>query len=468
MGTRKQQKLNRLIMDTEINCSRVLVSKRSPAVRGEIGVNPQFSLPGDKSISHRALLLSAIANGRSRLDNVLRSGVTQVMIDGLEKLGVKIESLGTSVIVHGCGLKGFQSPTGYIDCRNSATTIRLLAGAVAASGVNAILDGSIGLRNRPMRRIIEPLERMGVRIDHQDYHAPIGFNQPVTSIKAIQYRLPVASAQVKSCLLIAGLSAEGTLILREPAPSRDHTEIMLRSMGVDLGGKFEKVTRDYVIQMTNRQPLYLTPLVDYIIPGDISAASFLIVAGTIVPGSVLTLRNVLLNPTRTGLIDILNNMGANIHAMDKRQQHGEVVGDIRVSYARLNGIRIDGPDVVRMIDEFPVFAIAASCADGVTVVRGAQELRHKESDRISALCTELQKIGVKIKELEDGFEIIGQEILQGGSVESHGDHRLAMALAVAGSVSRDPVLVANPDIIDESFPNFQKIFTYIGADMQEV
>jgi 3-phosphoshikimate 1-carboxyvinyltransferase len=389
-------------------------------------------------------------------------------IEGLEKLGVKIESLGTSVIVHGCGLKGFQSPTGTIDCRNSATTIRLLAGAIAASGVNAILDGSSGLRDRPMRRIIDPLERMGVLIDHQDYHAPIGFNQPATSIKAIKYRLPVASAQVKSCLLIAGLSAEGTLILREPAPSRDHTEIMLRSMGVDLGCKFENETRDYVIQMKNRQPLKLTPLVDYISPGDISAASFLIVAGTIVPDSELTLRNVLLNPTRTGLIDILNNMGANIHAMNKRRKHGELVGDIRVRYSRLNGIRIDGPDVVRMIDEFPVFAIAASCAVGVTVVRGAQELRHKESDRISVLCTELQKIGVKIKELEDGFEIIGQEILQGGSVEPHGDHRLAMALAVAGSVSLDPVIVANPEIIDESFPNFQEIFTHVGADMQEV
>jgi len=390
------------------------------------------------------------------------------MIDGLQKLGVKIESLGTSVIVHGCGMKGFKPPTGYIDCRNSGTTMRLLAGAVAASGVNAVLDGSTGLRNRPMRRIIEPLERMGVRIDHQDYHAPIGFNQPVTSISPITYRLPVASAQVKSCLLIAGLSAEGTLILREPAPSRDHTEIMLRSMGVDLSCKFDKENQDYIIQMTNRQPLRLTPLVDYIIPGDISAASFLIVAGTIVPDSELTLHNVLLNPKRTGLIDILNNMGAGIHTTEKRRQHGEMVGDIRVRYARLNGTRIDGPDVVRMIDEFPVFAIAASCANGVTVVRGASELRYKESDRISALCTELQKIGVKIKELEDGFEIIGQEILQGGSVESHGDHRLAMALAVAGSVSRDPVIVVNPEIIDESFPNFLEIFNHIGADMQEV
>lgn len=432
---------------------------------GTIGLGEGFLLPGDKSISHRAILLSTLAEGVSTITNLQISGVTQVMINGLRKMGLGLDLIGSTLHVHGSGLGSYRSPDGPINCGNSATSLRLMAGAIAANGIEVTLDGSDGLRRRPMERIIEPLRRMGVRVESVNGHAPLTIIPGNFPLQGLDFSLPVASAQVKSCILLAGLAAEGKIILKEPGPSRDHTEKMLTSMGVPITTKQSANKEIFITEMNVCHPVVLSPLV-YDVPGDISAASFLIVAAAIVPGSEVRINRVLLNPTRTGLLEALINMGADITLLNVAQFHGELVGDILVRHRALSGIDIDGTLVVRMIDEFPIFSIAAACAQGITRVRDADELRHKESDRITALCLELTKIGIEARECSDGFDITGGKPISGGEVDPHGDHRLAMALSVAGLVSSDPVLVRNAQIIQESFPGFFGLLQNIGANIE--
>lgn len=450
-----------------------LVAKAGGELRGEVGRRGEYCLPGDKSISHRAALLAAIADGESRISNFLVSGVTWAMLRALTGLGINWDLDDSTLTVYGQGIEGFISPKEPVQCGNSGTTMRLLAGAVAASGVSATLDGSEGLRRRPMNRIVQPLRQMGVEIFSLNGCAPLNINPSVSPLRSIDYSLPVASAQVKSCILIAALSAEGISVIREPAPSRDHTERMLGSMGVsvqrELTGDTESqgeshVEKTYLTTIIPPVPRRLSPLM-CTIPGDISAASFLIVAGLIVPNSQLMLRQVGLNPTRTGLIEVLQKMGADIQILELPEEHGEPAGDIIVKSSQLQGTEVSGLSVVRMIDEFPIFSIAAACAQGKTVVRDAVELRHKESDRISALCGELQKLGVRIKEEVEGFQIDGGFPIQGGTVQPHGDHRLAMSLAVAGLVAQDPVFIQGAEIIQESFPAFVQLLQQLGADI---
>lgn len=457
-------------------------------------------LPGDKSISHRAALFAALANGESRFENYLVAGVTRAMLEALSSLGVRwhFEKNGRvadihevekhkhpTLIVLGNGLGGLKAPAQSIHCGNSATTLRLLAGALAAAGIPAVLDGSPGLRRRPMRRIIEPLRQMGVAIGATDYRAPIvlqnskvryladrvGVKEGSRSsqefhLEAINYTLPVASAQVKTCLLLAGLSANGPTTLIEPGPSRDHSERMLKSMGALVTSSTQSTPSSGDQFITTLSPLLrmrpLLPL-EMTIPGDISTAAFLIVAALITPNSKIKLESVGLNPTRIGLLDALKAMGANIEIAPRGELHGEPVGDLTVFSSQLSGIEISGPLVVRMIDEFPIFAVAASYAQGSSVVHDATELRHKESDRITALCEQLRILSVDVQEHRDGFTINGGTPPKGGEVDPQGDHRLGMSLTVAGLAAESTITLRNAEIVYESFPGFKETFASLGA-----
>jgi len=440
--------------------SRLIVNP-GKSLSGSVG------LPGDKSISHRAALFAALASGESLVENFLVSGVTQAMLGALSDLGVEWNLEGTTLTVTGRGLRGLSAPAGPLDCGNSGTTLRILAGALAGAGIPATLTGSPGLRRRPMKRIVLPLQEMGVPIQATESGtAPLVLSsRPIgQSLKSLVYTLPVASAQVKTCLLLAALAADGPTTLHEPGPSRDHTERMLNAMGVSVVHRpIPSTDQAYETILTPPSPLDLTSL-HMTIPGDISAAAFLIVAALTTPGSQVTFPGVGLNPTRTGLLDALKQMGADLQIRDPRQLHGEPVGDLTVRYSHLQGTQVSGGLVVRMIDEFPAFTIAAAHAQGQTVVREAEELRHKESDRISAMCSGLSALGVPTQELQDGFIISGGVIPGGASVGPHGDHRLAMALGVAGLASEKPVTVTDANIITESFPDFIPTLNSLGAD----
>ena len=451
-----------------------LIVMPGSSLQGEVGTQGRLSLPGDKSISHRAALFAALAEGESEIDNFLVSGVTSAMLNALTRIGVKWEIVGELLRIDGIGFgnSGREasklSESLRINCGNSATTLRLLAGALAAMGIPAILDGTAGLKRRPMGRIVKPLKQMGVAIEATNGCAPLHLKRSAMPLQPIDYMTRVASAQVKSCILLAALAANGKTTLREPGPSRDHTERMLRSMGIAVVSETELLQdgRDYNITQVNTKPqVSLNPL-KMKIPGDFSAAAFLVVAGLICPGSKVTIRGVGLNPTRTGLLDALDRMGADLRIDNMVELNDELIGDIHIQSSNLRGIEVNGSLVVRMIDEFPIFAVAASYAKGRTVVSEARELRYKESDRISSLCRELKIIGATVSEKPDGFIIDGREKLTGGKVEPHGDHRLAMALTVAGLNAQRPVSVVDPDIISESFQEFYTIMEGLGGNLR--
>ncbi len=398
-------------------------------------------MPGDKSLAHRAALFAAIAEGESVVENYPDSGVTRAMRGALETLGVP-SSLENGVLrIVGNGFKPFPKAGAVAYCGNSATTIRLLAGAVAGTCSNAVLDGSEGLRRRPMGRIADPLAEMGASVETTDGHAPIRIS-PV-QLKHIGYTLPVASAQVLSCLQIAALGADGESRFSAPGPVRDHTVRMLASMGAEIVGHGNESTV---------RPLSapLRPL-NGTLPGDASSAAFIFAAAAIVPGSCVTVKGVGVNPGRTGFLDILSQMGAKISLASERDEMGEPVADVTLEAAPLKGVEVFGDVVVRAIDEFPALAVVAAFAEGDTVVREAKELRFKESDRIAAIVTQFSALGVEVEEYSDGFRIRGGT-LRGGTAAANGDHRLAMSLALAGL--RADVAVEGAEILNESFPGF--------------
>jgi 3-phosphoshikimate 1-carboxyvinyltransferase len=428
-------------------------------LRGEV------VLPGDKSLSHRSALFAALADGESVIQNFLVAGVTESLLGALAELKVAWELDGTILKVAGRGMRGLRPASAPLQCGNSATTMRLLAGAVAAAGIPAVLDGTSGLRRRPMNRIIEPLRRMGVGIDSEaGGKAPLKLlGRPIgEKLRTVDYELPVASAQVKTCLLLAALAAEGPVRLTEPALSRDHTERMLAGMGVGIRSRFSEAGAE--VMLTPPEPMLLQPL-QTTLPGDFSSAAFLIVAALVTPGSEIVLRGVGLNPTRTGLLDALLEMGADIRIDRECDQAGEPSGDLTIRSSSLKGICIAAPRVVNMIDEFPAFTTAAAYADGITTVKDAAELRHKESDRISAVCSQLKVLGVDINETPDGYRVRGASILAGGRVGANGDHRLGMALAVAGLGASTPVMVEGAEIISESLPGFSSALISLGAQV---
>jgi 3-phosphoshikimate 1-carboxyvinyltransferase len=424
-------------------------------------------LPGDKSLSHRALLFAAMADGESVVDHFLASGVTRVMVKALLQMGVPVTVAGDRLTVVGRGWQALQPPAEPLDCGNSATTLRQLAGALAAAGIPAVLDGSPGLRQRPMDRIVGPLLQMGVPIAATGLGqrcAPLVLHARAAGrrLAGVDYTLPVASAQVKTCILLAGLAADGPVVVREPALSRDHTERMFAAMGVHM----ERLPVPDGVAVRMEPPSGPLQPLRVRLPGDFSSAAFWLVAALVTPGSDVVLEEVGLNPTRTGLLDVLREMGGDIRVMDERMVAGEPAGDIRVVHSALRAVRVHGGRVVRMIDEFPVFAIAAMHAAGRTEVHDARELRYKESDRVAVLCRELNQAGARVEEFEDGFAVEGPCPARACRVQSHGDHRLAMSLAVMGLAAGGAVTVDGAEMVAESYPGFIGVLQALGAAVE--
>jgi len=423
----------------------------SGPLRGHIRV------PGDKSISHRALILGAIADGASRIENYLPAADCRATLGAIRAIGVEVEEVsGTSLVIHGRGLRGLQEPSDLVDCVRSGTTMRLLAGLLAGQPFLSVLGGESQLRRRPMGRIIEPLRLMGATILGRD-----GGRLPPLAVQGgdlhgIDYTLPVASAQVKSALLLAGLYADSPTTIREPGPARDHTERLLGAMGTRL----EPGNRD--VRELRIWPGESLRALDVEVPGDLSAAAFLVVAAALVSGSEIMVEGVGVNPTRAGLLDSLRAMGAALTVEKRRDVSGEPVADLAVQATELCGVEVDGDTVVRMIDEFPILAVAATQAQGETLVRDASELRVKETDRIATTVAELRRLGAEIEARADGFVVYGPTPLAGTTVHSHGDHRLAMALAVAGLVASGETVVQDVACIVDSFPGFEALLRGIA------
>ncbi len=404
----------------------------------------ELSIPGDKSISHRALLLSALATGTSSIRGLLTAKDCLATFKALQMMGVVIRRESVDLIrVHGVGKTGLQQPKTPIDCANSGTTMRLLTGVLAGQSFATTLIGDESLQKRPMDRIRRPLNLMGANINTTGSNPPIyiGAN---AFLQGICYPLPIASAQVKSAILLAGLYAQGDTSVIETQITRDHTEKMLQTFGCTVEKNANK------IRIKNNQELCATEIT---IPGDLSSAAFFIVAATLIPGSSLLIKNVGINPTRAGVLSILALMGADITVLDERLYGQEPVANLRVRYAPLKGINIPQHLVSIAIDEFPILFIAASLAKGETYLEGAAELRTKESDRIEVMVQGLRKLGVSIDAFDDGVRITGG-VLQGGEINSFGDHRIAMAFIIAGSVAASAVKVKNCQNIDTSFPQF--------------
>jgi 3-phosphoshikimate 1-carboxyvinyltransferase len=416
-------------------------------------------VPGDKSISHRAVMFSAIANGVSTVRNFLDGGDCFATINVMRGLGVEVEERSsTELVIHGRGLDGLQEPTDFLNCGNSGTTIRLMAGLLAGQKFTSFLTGTPQIRRRPMARIVKPLRQMGATIvGRQDgNYAPLGIGQ--STLRGIDYTLPVASAQVKSCLLLAGLYGQGLTVIRQPGPARDHTERMLAAMGAPIAVYGNTIHSE-------RPDRELSPI-EIDVPGDISSAAFLLVAASIIPDSHITITGVGVNPTRTGIVTALQEMGASIEYRNERLQSGEPVADIEVRYSELRGTEFGGEAIVTMIDELPVLAVAASQAHGRTVVRDASELRVKETDRIATTVTELRKMGVNIEPTPDGFIVEGPTRLLGGAAESQGDHRLAMATTIAALAVNGPTTIYGADVTADSFPGFEYTLQALGADLE--
>jgi 3-phosphoshikimate 1-carboxyvinyltransferase len=415
-------------------------------------------VPGDKSISHRAVLLSAIATGTGRITGFLPSGDCLATVGAVRALGVEIEepALGT-LLVRGVGLHGLREPAGVLDCARSGTAMRLLAGMLAAQPFLSILSGDSQLLWRPMGRVVEPLRLMGGTVLGRDggRYPPLAIHGG--PLHGIDYTLPVASAQVKSALLLAGLYADGPTTLREPNLSRDHTERMLRAMAARLRVGHREV---------GIEPTELLEALEISVPGDFSSAAYLAVAAALVPGSEVTIGSVGVNPTRTGLLDALRAMCADVAVENQRIVSGEPVADLVVRGTPLSGVQVGGEAVVRMIDEFPILAVAATQAQGETFVRDAAELRVKETDRIATVTDELRRMGAEIEALPDGFRVRGPTRLKGTAIQSHSDHRLAMALIVAGLVAQGETTVHGADCISDSFPGFQVALRRLGGELQ--
>lgn len=414
-----------------------------------------MTVPGDKSVTHRALILTALAEGTSTISDYCRGEDCLNTMRAFQALGIKIEEMPERLTVHGKGFWGLNEPNGPIDCGNSGTGIRLLAGVLAGQDFFTVLTGDESIRRRPMGRVVKPLREMGAVIAGRKGGelAPLAITGK--RLHGVEHRSPVASAQVKSSLLLAGLFAEGVTRFGEPRLSRDHTERMFRFFGIPL----TKDGSDLVLQGRTAVGWAGRRVV---IPGDFSAAAFFLVGATIIPGSDVTIRNVGLNPTRTGLIEVMKKMGADIQILAQREEAGEPVADLRVRSALLKGVTI-GPDLIpQTIDEFPILCVAAAVADGDTVISGAEELRVKESDRIATMSQELQAMGAQITERPDGMVIQG--LGRGGEngrlravsgAKSHGDHRVAMSLAIGGLTADRRMAIADSGCIDTSFPNFE-------------
>lgn len=456
---------------------------KSKSIKGELAPPP------DKSITHRAVMFSSLAEGKSIIRNPLMAEDPISTMNAMRMLGVEIEqqtsraaeqqsnrennyslkttallrSCSTALIIHGRGLHGLKEPFDVINCGNSGTTARLISGILAGNPFFSVLTGDDSLRQRPMARVINPLRQMGAIISarQEDKYLPMAIKGG--GLKAIRYEMPVASAQLKSCLILAGLYAEGITEIIEPQKSRDHTERMLKAMGAKIEQKSSSAAEQQSIFIHGLQPsaFSLQPL-DITIPGDFSSAAFFIVAALIVPNSEILIKNVILNPTRTGLLEVIKDMGGEFKIENMMDVSGEPVGEIYVkSASSLKAVKVGKKLMPSMIDEFPILCVLATQADGVTEIRGAEELRVKESDRIKAMATELKKLGVELEEYPDGIAIKGRSILSGAIVDSYNDHRVAMSLAIAGLVAEGETVINNPKCVDISFPGFFSVLNQL-------
>lgn len=419
----------------------------APKLRGMSG------LPGDKSISHRTLILGSVADGLTTVTGLSESADVDRTKTCLEALGVKISEKDGEIQINGEGLDGLQAPSDALDAGNSGTTMRLLAGLLASLPFTSTIDGDKSLRSRPMKRIIDPLKQMGAKIDSKKGNAPLTFHK--AKLKPIEYESPIASAQIKSCLLLASLSTKGTMRVTEPTLSRDHTERMLRKFGV----KIKSLKKG--VELKTPVTLKATH-VD--VPGDLSAAAFFLVAGSLVNDSRLELQNVGVNPSRTGILDALEHMGANITRWREHIRSREPRANLMVETSQLMPYLFKGALIPRIIDELPIIAVAATQARGRTVIKDAQELRVKESDRIATTADNLRRMGATIEATDDGWIIDGPTPLKGAEIDSFGDHRIAMAFAVAGLIAEGETVINDVDCVNTSFPNF---FTTLDSFREE-
>ncbi len=413
--------------------------KKMTAVGGEITV------PGDKSISHRAIMLGAIADGTTHITGFLKGADCLATIDCFRRMGIEIDVTDDLITVHGKGLHGLKKPDDMLYTGNSGTTTRLLCGLLSAQDFDTDITGDSSICRRPMGRVTKPLALMGAKIENE--YCPLHIYG--TQLNGIDYKMTVASAQVKTALILAALYAQGTTVIHETEKSRDHTELMLGAMGADI-----KVNGlDITVNKTNK----LTAQ-DITVPGDISSAAFFLVLGSIMPDSEIVIRNVGMNPTRTGIIDVLTQMGADLEIFNERTATGEPTADIRVRSSRLHGVKIGGDIIPRLIDELPVIATAALFAEGTTVISDAQELKVKETDRIKAVTDEFKKTGADITPTDDGMIIVGGKPLHGADFETYGDHRMAMSLAILAQRAEGVSTICEDDCVAVSYPEFFEHF----------
>ncbi len=416
----------------------------------------EMDISGDKSISHRAIMFAAVADGVSRIDGFLEGEDTRATAAVFGQMGVRIEAPSDGVrIVHGVGLDGLREPSAPLDCGNAGTAMRLLAGLLCGQDFDCELIGDASLSKRPMRRVMDPLMRMGAQVEAANGGLPPLRIRGGRALRGIDYTTEVASAQVKSAVLLAGLRAHGETVVREAQPTRDYSERMLAAFGwpIEFSPGIARLSGGHRLRAS-----------DIAVPADFSSAAFFIVAATLVPGSELVLKNIGLNPRRTGLLHVLRAMGADIAEERRNERGGEPVADLRVRHARLRGIDVPLEHVADMIDEFPALFVAAACAQGITRVRGAAELRVKESDRLATMAAGLAELGIRVDETADGADIYGGT-LRGGSVESHGDHRIAMAFAVAAQMSRGRIRIADVGNVATSFPDFDACANAVGLQV---
>lgn len=416
-------------------------------IRGNVKLIGEIKVPGDKSISHRAIILASISEGKTIINNMLLSEDTLRTIECFKALGVAItvNKRQNKATVQGVGLHGLKMPTKTLDCYNSGTTMRLISGLLTGQRFSSKVTGDSSLNKRPMNRIIEPLGLMGANITGIEDNYPPLLIHPSKKLIGIDYTLPIASAQVKSAILLASLYSSGTTNVYEENISRDHTERMLEYLGANIHYNSNSTTLGDNSKLIGK---------DIFVPGDISSASFFIVAASILKGSSLTIKNVGLNPTRIGIIKVLKFMGASIKVLNEKIKNKELFGDLEVNYKPLHGIVLESDIIGTLIDEIPIIAVAAAFAEGETIIRNAEELKYKETNRINAIATELRKMNCEIEELDDGLIIQGGQKLSGSVLSSHNDHRIAMALAIAALNSSTESKIENHSCVDISYPNF--------------
>lgn len=409
----------------------------------------QIKVPGDKSISHRAVMLGSLASGVTEISGFLKGADCLSTIDCFRKMGIDIDINGENVTVHGNGLRGLKKPDEMLYTGNSGTTTRLLCGILAGQNFDTSITGDASIQKRPMGRVVQPLSMMGAKIENE--HCPLYITG--TKLHGIDYKMPVASAQVKTAIILAGLYADGETVIHEIEKSRDHTELMLSAMGADLTVD----NLDITVKPTND----LTA-VNVDVPGDISSAAFFLVLGAIMPNSQITVTNVGINPTRTGIIDVLKDMGADITLENVHTSAGETVADITVRSSSLKGTTVGGDIIPRLIDELPIIAVAAVFADGQTVIKDAQELKVKETNRIRAIVDEFNKCGIDITETDDGMIINGGKSIHGADFKTYGDHRMAMSLTVLAQLADGESTLDDSDCACVSYPTFFDDFYKLG------